>query len=124
MKIRKFEIGIKPLKERLHEFANVWDKLRHGEKVEERSGIYFESIDAMRKVLTNKRLTILKVIKEEEPNSVYALAKLLGRDLKNVNQDLKMLVDIGLVTVEPVKDNKKRIVPHVEYDKILLEIPV
>jgi predicted transcriptional regulator len=37
-----------------------------------------------------------------------------------------MLVDIGLVTVESGKDkdNKKRIVPHVEYDKILLEIPV
>jgi len=124
MKIRKIEIGIKPLKESLHEFATVWDKLQCGGKVEKRSGIYFESIDVMRKVLTNKRLTILKVIKEEEPNSVYALAKLLGRDLKNVNQDLKMLVDIGLVTVEPVKDDKKRVVPHVEYDKILLEIPV
>ena len=124
MKIRKIEIGIKPLKESLHEFATVWDKLQRGGKVEKRNGIYFESIDAMRKVLTNKRLTILKVIKEEEPNSVYALAKLLGRDLKNVNQDLKMLVDIGLVTVEPVKDDKKRVVPHVEYDKILLEIPV
>jgi hypothetical protein len=35
-----------------------------------------------------------------------------------------MLVDIGLVTVEPVKDGKKRIVPYVEYHKILLEIPV
>ncbi|MFZ3138976.1 MAG: hypothetical protein WA126_16465 [Thermodesulfovibrionales bacterium] len=124
MKRKKIEIGIKPLKESLHEFATVWDKLQHGEKVEKRSGIYFESIDTMSKVLTNKRLTILKVIKEEEPNSVYALAKLLGRDLKNVNQDLKMLVDIGLVTVESVKDDKKRIVPHVEYDKILLEIPV
>ena len=124
MKIKKIEIGIKPLKESLQEFATVWDKLQRGGKVEKRSGIYFESIDVMRKVLTNKRLTILKVIKEEEPNSVYALAKLLGRDLKNVNQDLKMLVDIGLVTVEPVKDDKKRIVPHVEYDKILLEIPV
>lgn len=124
MKIRRIEIGIKPLKESLHEFAVVWDKLQHGEKVEKRTGIYFESINAMRKVLTNKRLTILKVIKEEEPNSVYALAKLLGRDLKNVNQDLNMLVDIGLVTVEPVKDGKKRTVPHVEYDKILLEISV
>jgi predicted transcriptional regulator len=124
MKIRKIEIGIKPLKESLHEFATVWDKLYRGEKVEKRSGIYFESIDAMRKVLTNKRLTILKVIKEEEPKSVYELARVLGRDLKNVNQDLKMLVDIGLVTVEEIKDDKKRIVPHVQYDKILIEIPV
>jgi predicted transcriptional regulator len=54
----------------------------------------------------------------------YELARLLGRDLKNVNQDLKMLVDIGLVTIEAIKDNKKRIIPHVGYDKILLEIPV
>jgi len=124
MKIRKIEIGIKPLKESLREFATVWDKLHRGEKVEKRSGIYFESVDDMRKVLTNKRLTILKVIKEEEPKSVYELARVLGRDLKNVNQDLKMLVDIGLVTVEAIKDDKKRIVPHVQYDKILIEIPV
>ena len=47
MKIRKIEIGIKPLKESLHEFATVWDKLQRGEKVEKRVGIYFESIDTI-----------------------------------------------------------------------------
>lgn len=124
MKVRKIEIGIKPLKDSLREFATAWDKLQRGEKIEKKSGIYFESIDTMRKVLTNKRLTVLKTIKEEEPRSVYELARLLNRDLKNVNQDLKMLIDLGLVTVEQIKEDKKRIIPHVEYDKILLEIPV
>ena len=124
MKIRKIAIGIKPLKNSLHEFAATWDKLQRGEKIEKKSEIHFETIDVMRKVLTNKRLTVLKTIKEEEPRSVYELARLLNRDLKNVNQDLQMLIDLGLVTVEQIRDDKKRIIPHVEYDKILLEIPV
>ena len=124
MKVRKIAIGIKPLKNSLHEFATAWDKLQHGGKIEKKSEIYFETIDVMRKVLTNKRLTILKTIKEKEPRSIYELARLLNRDLKNVNQDLQMLIDLGLVTVEQIKEDKKRIIPHVEYDKILLEIPV
>lgn len=124
MRIKKIEIGIKPLKESLHEFATTLDKIQKGEKLPRQEGIHFESVDAMRKVLTNKRLTVLKVIREKEPRSVYELAKLLKRDLKNVNQDLKMLTNLGLVTIELVKDEKKRVIPHVDYDKILLEIPV
>ncbi len=49
---------------------------------------------------------------------------MLGRDLKNINQDLKLLADLGLVTIEVVKDGKKRLVPHVDYNRILLEITV
>jgi predicted transcriptional regulator len=78
----------------------------------------------MRAVLTNNRLLILKTIKDRNPGSVYELAKILGRDLKNVNQDLKMLSEIGLVTLEKTEADKKRVVPHVDYGKILLEIPV
>ncbi len=124
MKVKKVEIGIKPLEQSLNEFAGAWEKLRAGKPVKKKSGTYFESIDMMRKVLTNKRLMILKVIKEQEPASVYELAKLLRRNIKNVNVDLKMLADLGLVTIETVKDGRKRLVPHVDYNKILLEIPV
>jgi predicted transcriptional regulator len=55
---------------------------------------------------------------------VYELAKILGRDLKNVNQDLKMLSDLGLVTLEKSCEKKRRVIPHVDYRKIILEIPV
>jgi predicted transcriptional regulator len=75
-------------------------------------------------VLTNNRLLILKTIREFHPQSVYELSKMLGRDLKNVNQDLKLLAEIGLVTLEKAETDKKRVVPHVNYGKILLEIPV
>ncbi len=124
MKIKKIDIGIKGLKESLGDFAATWKKLEAGKRVKKEEGIYFESVDAMRSVLTNKRLLILKTIKEKEPGSVYELAKLLNRDLKNISQDIKLLAEVGLVTLEKIEKEKKRIIPHVDYSKILLEIPV
>ena len=124
MKVRKIDIGIKGLKESLKDFAETWKKLEAGKKVRKEEGIYFDSIDNMRAVLTNNRLLILKIIRERKPNSVYELAKMLDRDLKNVNQDLKLLAEVGLVTLEKIEDDKKRVIPHVDYGKILLEIPV
>ncbi|MCL4458182.1 MAG: MarR family transcriptional regulator [Nitrospirae bacterium] len=124
MRVKKIDIGIKGLKESLKDFAEVWKKLEAGKKVKREEGIYFDSIDTMRSVLTNNRLLILKTIRERRPQSVYELAKMLDRDLKNVNQDLKMLSEIGLVTLEKTEADKKRVIPHVDYRKILLEIPV
>lgn len=124
MKIKKIDIGIKGLKESLGDFTATWKKLESGKKVKKEEGIYFESVDAMRAVLTNKRLLILKTIREKEPGSVYELVKLLKRDLINFNHDIKLLADVGLVTLEKIEKEKKRIVPHVDYSKILLEITV
>jgi predicted transcriptional regulator len=95
-----------------------------GEKIKKEKSLYFDSIDTMRAILTNKRLLILKTVREQSPSSVYELAKMLGRDLKNVNQDLKLLAEVGLVTLEKKQTDKKRVIPHVDYSKILLEIPV
>jgi len=124
MKVKKIDIGIKGLAESLKDFADTWKKAAAGRQVKREEGIYFESIDTMRSVLTNNRLLILKTIRERKPGSVYELAKMLNRDLKNVNQDLKLLAGIGLVSLEKTEADKKRVVPHVDYGKILLEIPV
>ena len=124
MKVKKIDIGIKELKESLGDFVKTWKNLEAGRKVKKDEGIYFESIDTMRAILTNKRLLILKTIKEKEPKSIYELAKILGRDIKNINQDLHLLSEVGLVTLEKIETDKKRVIPHVDYAKILLEIPV
>ena len=124
MKVKKIDIGIKGLRESLEDFAETWKSLGAGRRVKKHEGIYFDSIDNMRAILTNNRLLILKVIREHKPKSVYELARILGRDLKNVNQDLKLLSEIGLITLERRETDKKRVMPHVDYSKILLEIPV
>ena len=124
MKVKRIDIGIKRLEDSLKDFAETWKSVRTGKKVRKEEGIYFESIDDMRAVLTNNRLAILRAIRENKPKSVYELSKMLGRNLKNVNEDLKLLAEIGLVTLEATKTDRKRITPHVDYGKITLEIPV
>jgi len=124
MKVKRIDIGIKRLEDSLRDFVQVWKNIETGKRVRKEKGTYFDSIDDIRAVLTNNRLMILKAIKENKPKSVYELSKMLRRNLKNVNQDLKLLADIGLVTLEATKTDKKRIMPHVDYAKITLEIPV
>jgi predicted transcriptional regulator len=124
MKAKKIDIGIKDLKTSLKDFSETWKKLESGKKIKKEEGLYFDSIDTMRNVLTNNRLLILKTIRKNKPGSVYELAKILNRDLKSVNQDLKLLSEIGLVALEKIETERKRVIPHVDYGKILLEIPV
>ena len=78
----------------------------------------------MRKVLTEKRLELLHIIKEQQPDSVYELSKIVKRDLKNINSDLDLLRDIGLVSMSRARKGRERIIPRVNYDKIQLEIGV
>jgi predicted transcriptional regulator len=46
----------------------------------------------MFRALTEKRLELLKTIKDRKPSSIYELAKLSGRDLKNVLQDVSYYI--------------------------------
>ena len=79
----------------------------------------------MRKVLTEERLRILKIIKKYHPGSIYELAKILKRDTKNVSDDVHYLAELALIEIEKGKSNgREKTTPVVNYDKILLEIPV
>ena len=49
---------------------------------------------------------------------------MLGRNLKNVNQDLDMLLRIGLVELKKEKTNKNRVIPFVNYNEIMFAIPL
>ena len=126
MKVKNVTIGIKSIEEVLNKTKDVMERLERGEKVKKRKpGIYFESLDVMRKAITHERLKILKVIKEKHPASIYELAKLLNRNLKNVSDDVHYLAELGLIELEKGKSNgREKTMPVVNYEKILLEIAV
>ena len=124
MKVKNIRVAIKSENELFDEVKEVWGKLEGGEKVKKHEAIYFESLDAMRRVLTEERLRILKVIRKEHPASIYALAKILKRDLKNTFNDVQFLFQAGLVDLKKTKDVREKTTPLVNYDKILLEISV
>jgi predicted transcriptional regulator len=126
MKVKNVVIGIKSIDEVLNRAKDVMERLERGEQVKKtKPGIYFESLEVMRKAITHERMKILKVIKEKHPASIYELAKLLNRNLKNVSDDVHYLAELGLIELEKGKSNgREKTTPVVDYDKILLEIPV
>src|SRR3972149_8369619 len=124
MKVKNVKIGIRTREEAFKEAKDVMEKLSRGEKVKKHAGVYFENLDAMRKILTEKRLEILHAVKERHPSSIYDLAKMLDRDITNVIDDLDYLKELGLVVLKKSKSGRDKTVPTVDYDMIRLEIAV
>ncbi len=121
MKAIKVKVGIKDVEVALHQFVGTGERLMRGDKVKTERGVYFTSLEAFRKVLTPRRLELLRVIRSEKPESINQLAKLVGRDIKNVADDVKYLGQVGLITTE---GTKKQVSPRVDYETIVLEIAV
>ena len=44
--------------------------------------------------------------------------------MKNTFDDVQYLADMGLIELKKAKEGREKITPLVNYDKILLEIPV
>jgi len=124
MKVKNIRIAIKDEKELFNEVKAAWKKAERRERVKKHEAIYFENLDAMRKILTEGRLRILKVIKKEHPASIYELANKLQRDIKNTFDDVQFLAQGGLVELKKTNNVRGRTTPEVNYDKILLEIQV
>jgi predicted transcriptional regulator len=124
MKVKNIKLGVRSLDTAIEDWAATFEKARKGQKVARSQGIYFTSLEAMRKILTEKRLEVLRAIKEKEPESIYELSKIVKRDIKNVNEDLELLKSIGLVSMSRARKGRERVIPRVNYDKIQLEIGV
>jgi len=124
MKIKNVRLEIKSEDEFIDEAKNVMKSLSKGSKVEPKSVISFGSIDVMRKFITDERLRALKTIRKYKPSSIYELAKILKRDTKNVSEDVKYLEQLGFIELKKSTTGRSKTTPLVNYDKILLEIPV
>ena len=117
-------LSVRPTKEVLTQFAVILEKARGGEKTEQHAGISFESIEGLRNVLTKRRLELLSVVKHKKPRSVYELSKLLDRDLKSVNTDLKILKENDFIEFKKMNDRRQRMMPIVDFDNINIMVEV
>ena len=125
MKIKNILIGIKSPEQGLREFANAFRNAQRGKISRKRQeGVYFTNLEAMRKVLTPKRIELLHIIRDKKPHSVYELTQIVKRDLKNVQDDVALLARIGLLSLSRAKQARERVVPRVDYNNIQLQIPV
>lgn len=65
--------------------------------------IWFDSLKSVANVLSKENQQLLKVIAEQQPQSVTELAALTGRAVSNVSRTLKTLEGVGIVQL--VKSN-------------------
>jgi predicted transcriptional regulator len=77
-------------------FVDAWYRAERGESVRERH-LAFESWDLLARVLTGKRMELLRYVRRHKVTSIRALAKALGRDYSNVYADVQALTAAGLL---------------------------
>jgi len=99
MKVKRVKIGVRPP-------GTIFDEAT--------------DVREMGKVLTPRRLELLKAIHDHQPDSIRALATVASRNVKNVAEDLGLLVSLGLVEMESGANRKKA--PRVEYETLTIEV--
>jgi len=125
MKIKKVEVLIQPEEEFWKELRKDMKRIDKGERrLIRKESIVFDSIDQFRKIITSKRIELLKVIRHKKPKSIYELAKLVNRSVDNVNNEIRLLEQMGFLETEKSKEGRSRLMPLVDFDKIEIELPI
>jgi predicted transcriptional regulator len=72
------------------------ERAEAGETVSE-AHVTFESWEGLSKVLTGKRLALLRHLRTTPAASIAELGRMLGRDYKRVYEDVEILATAGLI---------------------------
>lgn len=113
---RDFVIEIRSKADFLAEVRTDLDLIETGVKEEEPvERVFFESIDAANRLLTPKRVELLRLLHDEGPMNTHELAKRLARDYKNVRQDVLALHEVGIIA-------KKERLLSAPWRKITMEV--
>ncbi len=79
--------------------ARVLGAIRRAEAglAEGETHVTFESWRGLSRVLTGKRLDLLRHVRKTPAASIAELARVLGRDYKRVHEDVEILAQAGLI---------------------------
>jgi predicted transcriptional regulator len=97
-------------------FVGAWRRAKRGTSFTERH-LTFENWDTLARVLTAKRLDILRHVHRHTTTSIRSLAKALARDYSNVHADTQALASVGLLEISDAG-------VRVDYDSIETKIAI
>ncbi len=115
--MKTLHIGIAPagyVKKRMIEIARG-GKLRPGEPK-----VWISSLESLAKVLTEKNMLLLEMIRNSQPQSLTELARTSDRAVSNLSRTLHGMERLGLVEFTEMPDGRK--VPTVLCTKVKLEL--
>lgn len=98
MKLKKVHIHIQPIED----IKIEWRRALHGEikEIRKPDTLVFTSLTAVAKVFSPVRLELLGAIIKYKPDSISSLAKIVGRDFKNVYSDVRLLASVGVLELK------------------------
>jgi len=121
--MRTKKIKIRPRAAFDSELLATARKFDRGEKTAAIRGDYFESIDAVRNILTPRRLQLWQAIRDQKPASIMSLARMVRRDFKSVYQDVQLLAAVGIVGLREIRGSGRRCQePRSLADTLILEV--
>jgi len=105
------------LAEKSGAFSSIFHKIKGSNKNSE--------VSRLRNLLSDEKARLLHICKTKQPESIYYLAKLLGRDFKAVRHDIKLLEAFGFIElIASHKKGRERLMPIVEADQLIVTINI
>ncbi|VVB78479.1 Uncharacterised protein [uncultured archaeon] len=99
-------------------FSSIFHKIKGDSKT-----IKDSEVSSIRNILSNEKARLLHIAKTKQPESIYKLAKLLGRDFKSVRHDIKILEQFGFIElVSSHKKGRELLRPVVDADQVVITI--
>ncbi|MGQ0591410.1 MAG: HVO_A0114 family putative DNA-binding protein [Gammaproteobacteria bacterium] len=110
-------VGVESHEAMLRRSLEIARRVDRGERVPEADyHLNFANAAQLFSELTPERMRLLEVLKTGGAQSIYALAKTLGRNYSNVHRDVQRLLKLELVG----KDEHDRI--HVPWEEVLISL--
>ncbi|MGC9309159.1 MAG: hypothetical protein ACP5D2_00500 [Candidatus Nanoarchaeia archaeon] len=82
-------------------------------------------ISLLRSLLSKEKARLLYTLKNKQPASIYALARLLERDFKSVREDLLLLQEFELISFKQVKKGKRKsLQPYLIAEKLDISLHI
>jgi len=119
MKIRKFKIKVQDSGQFRDDVIKTWKAAEKSRSHEDGYDLVlsFPDISWLAKIFGAERIRIIQAIRDRNPESLYQLAKILGRALPNVHRDVHELAEYGIVELKKTrKKGQKRESLHPEYN--------
>ena len=79
----------------------------------------FATVARLRELLTERRVELVETLLCTSPESISALAETLDRAVSDVHDDLQVLADAGIATLER---EGRRVRPTVPYDRVRIDV--
>lgn len=107
MKFRKFKIKIQSNEQFRDDVVKTWKAVEKRKQPEDGYDLIlsFPDLSWLSKILSPERLRIIQTIRDKKPESIYQLAKILGRASTNVQKDVHDLAEYGIIELK--KTHKK-----------------